>query len=186
VTTLPFAGPANDLLIPFQPTRGFEVWWEHLDLHAASDPKVAAARGLLEDRLGVLSDTELETVTSVLWALLRLRLRAGARPRWFRAWLGDGDRVLRIIEDTVDSFLTPQALRELARDGGQLAASDSPDVEDLGTARTEVQGFVAADFGPATLLALAAGVGLVVIAAEVEALVHGHEGPDITVYGHGR
>lgn len=185
MTTLPFAGPADDLLIPFNPTRGFDVWWEHLELHASADMKVAAARRLLEDRLGSLSQTDTATVASVLWGVLRQRLRAGAGLRSFRTWLRDGDRVLETVEVALDSVFTPQAMRDLARAGSQLESSDAADADDLGRARGEVQGFVAADFGPATVLAVAAGAGLVLLAVEAEALIHGHEGPDIIVYGHG-
>lgn len=191
MSTLPFAppfapGPADDLLIPFNPTRGFDLWWEHLELHASADPKVAAARKLLEQRLRALPETDLETVASVLWAVCRLSLRAGRGPRWFRAWLGDGDGVLRTVEAALDSLLTSQALRELARAGGQLESSDRTDADDVGRARAEVHTFVAADFGPGTVLAVAAGAGLVLLALEAEALIHGHPGPDIVVYGHGR
>lgn len=185
MTTLPFAGPADDLLIPFDPTRGFDMWWRHLDLHTAADPKAAAARKLLEDRFTDLSDPDAETVATVLWAYVRLRLRAGARPGSLRAWLADGDQVLGSVQTALDTVFTVPALRELARSSGQLETSDSPDADDLSRARAEVQTMTAADFGPATIGALAMGAGLVLLALEAEALVHGHQGPDIVYYGHG-
>jgi hypothetical protein len=112
-------------------------------------------------------------------------LRSGVRPSALRAWLGDGTRVLATVEVALDDFLLLRALDALARGGAQLEESDDPATSELSEARAEIDAITTTDFGPATLLLAAAGVGLVVIAAEAEALVHGHAGPDIVVHGHG-
>ena len=62
------AGPLNDLLIPFDPGRSLETVSDTLELYASAAPKVAAARSLVEDRLGSLPDADLEAVGAVFWA----------------------------------------------------------------------------------------------------------------------
>lgn len=176
MSTLPFAGPVDDLLSPFDPTRTRDHWWEHLELHAAADPKVAAARKLLESRLGSLPEADVEAVATLFWGLLRLRLRAGVRPNRFRMWLADGDRVLATVQDAVELLLAPAALTDLARRVRALDASDAPDTDELSVAKGEVQQAVSTDFGPATVLAFAAGYGLAHLAIEAEAAIHGHGG----------
>ena len=95
-TSSPVPGPFNNLIVPFDPGRGLDFWWQHLDLHTAADSKVAAARSFPEGRFEALPEDDAAAVASVMWANLRLRLRAGLPISGLVALLADGDRVLQL------------------------------------------------------------------------------------------
>ena len=146
------AGPLDDLLIPFQPRRSLETVSDTLELYASADPKVKAARGLVEDRLGSLPDGDLETLGTVLWATYRRQLCAGARLSRVRNWLRNGDRVLWTIQVALDSLLSPSAVADLAAAVRELEGADSKETGDLAIARAELASLLAADIGPPKLL----------------------------------
>jgi hypothetical protein len=146
------AGPLDDLLIPFDPGRSLETVSDTLELYASADPKVAAARSLVEDHLGSLPDADLEAVAAVFWATYRRRLCAGARPSRVRDWLRNGDRVLWTIQVALDSSLSPSALADLAAAVRELETSDAEDARDLTIARAELASLLASDIGPPKLL----------------------------------
>ena len=146
------AGPLDDLLIPFDPGRSLETVSDTLELYASADPKVAAARSLVEDRLGSLPDADLEALGAVFWATYRRQLCAGARPSRVRDWLRNGDRVLWTIQVGLDSFLSPSALADLAVAVRELESSNAQDTTELTIARAELASLLASDIGPPKLL----------------------------------
>ncbi|MEI7057492.1 hypothetical protein WBG06_16835 [Nocardioides sp. CCNWLW239] len=182
MVTTPTPGPLDNLLIPFNPFRGLELWWAWIDELSGLDPKLKAACAQLTERFEPLSDADTETLATVLWGSSRLRLRAGSDPNGFRRWLGDGDRVLRTVETVLRTELTPAAIQRLVQGAGQLSSTDSPDNVDLTRARADVTSMLSTDFGPATVAAVAMGAGLAYLYFEAEAVIHGHAHPDIIIH----
>lgn len=98
----------------------------------------------------------------------------GARPLLFRVWLANGDQVLQSVESAVEFLFAPPALAEAARRVRELEAADAADADDLSVARAEVQQSVATDFGPATVIAFAAGYGFASMYYDYQDYVHSH------------
>lgn len=153
------AGPWNDLLIPFDPQRSLETIWGTVEVYAAADPKVAAARTLLQDSLDSATEEDVDAVGAVLWATYRRHLCAGGNPQRMRAWISNGNRVLTAVHLALEGSLRPTAFAELAASTRRLEASDASDTGELEVARAELAQISATNIGPVKVLPFLVGVG---------------------------
>jgi hypothetical protein len=153
------AGPLEDLLIPFAPQRTLETIAETVELYTAADPKVAAALTLVRQRLGSLPPEDLDALAAVFWATYRRGLRPGAPAAPVRAWLDDGDRLLRAAHIALDTFMRASAVAAFADAVRRVESTDSAETRELQRARAELAPLVATDVGPPKVLGFVAVFG---------------------------
>jgi hypothetical protein len=173
------------LLTPVDPERALRHFVSEIDELTAVDPKLDSARARVSDAViaANIDTDEQELLAAVLW--LHIRGRMTSRPadtvELLRLWLGNGDLVLRTVEDFLRTTLTPQVLRSVVDGARTYLAGQSGDQatdqgRQLAQARDEVrriQGERAED-GPVVvgvLIAVAIGAAIGVTAAVI---VHSH------------
>jgi hypothetical protein len=131
------------LLTPLDPLRALRRIVSDVDRLAALDPKVGEARHLVTERLtSALASTPdgEEIVAGIFWLHLRGQLtNEPALLTAFRAWLGDGDLVLRTTELALDTVLSSDVLRETVTQAGQLSDAPPPQASPLDQARRELR-----------------------------------------------
>jgi hypothetical protein len=178
---------ANEMAaLPLDPGHGVTWIVEEVDRAAERDPRVAAAKALVEERLGALDDVERGMFTTVLWMWLRQQILcnpfgwppyagalAGTPPglRAIRIGLADGDALLRGIQESLDSVLTSEVVENVTGRTRAVADADPRRGDTLATLQDELRGGTDADVtphGPVAIgLAVAAGVAIGWGAAEV-------------------
>jgi hypothetical protein len=170
------------LLTPVDPGRALQQFISELDELAALDPKLDRARARISDAVAAMNATadEQEILGAVFW--LHIRGRVTSQPaetaELIRRWLGDGDLVLRTVDDALRTTLTPEVLQSVV-DGAKTydaAQSDDPATDrgrPLAQARDElrrIQGERAED-NPAVVagavVAVVIGAAIGVVVAEI-------------------
>ena len=150
---------AEVLLLPLDPVQGLARMGEDLGRLAELDPKVRAASELLDERFSGLADDDREIVGAVLWVYVRDRLQHSGGLSAFRRWIGDGDLLLRTVEAALETAFSAEGLKELARQGGQMAASDSGGAgAEIERARHELEQLAASD-SPVVVALVTIGAG---------------------------
>jgi hypothetical protein len=168
------------LLTPADPGRALRHIVSEVERLAALDPKLHQARTRIMDSLAtaVPPSDEQETLGAVVWLHLRGRLasRPAAALETVRLWLGDGDLVLRTVEDALRTTLTAQVLRDVVHGAGHDADATSGRAHLLDQARAEVrraQGEVPED-SPVVVAALLAAAAGAVVGATIAEIIHAH------------
>jgi hypothetical protein len=123
------------------------------------DPKLGVAKEMLQERFALLPGESYETLGAALWAYSRTPAKRNEF-NGFRAWLDDGDLVLRTAEDALGSIFSLPVLKEVIQYGTEITATDGgPATTEFQHARVEIQRFLSTHFVAAAVLALA-GVGI--------------------------
>jgi hypothetical protein len=163
--------------LPLDPGRA--VAWIDAEVNAAAerDLSVAAAKALVEERLGALDDAETTTLAAILWIWLREHLLShpfggsalggvlvGTPPalRAIRIGLADGDALLRVVQRSLDTTLTVDVLKRTARETREMANVDTRKTGLLNEAEVELHGGIDTDVTAHAAAAAAVGVALVV------------------------
>jgi hypothetical protein len=111
------------LLTPLEPTRALRYVISEVDQLSALDPKLRQARAQIMDALAgaAAKSDDQETLGAVFWLQLRGQLtsRPAETVEAFRRWLGDGDLVLRTVDDVLRTALTTQVLQSLIDEAGR-------------------------------------------------------------------
>jgi hypothetical protein len=115
------------LLLPLDPLRGLRRISEDFDRLVELDPKLREAKAQVEQHLGGLPSEEDigERLGPILWVQLRDHLKSQRAVNTLRRALGDGDNVLRSVEEALATTFDVEVLQEVIREAGQLAQADS-------------------------------------------------------------
>ena len=128
------------LLLPLDPLRGFQIITSDLDRLAELDPKIREARSLVEDHLrGLPSEKDRdEMLAPILWLQVRAYVQTPVNLGIIRRWFGNGDAVLRAVEEALNTTFDLEILHKVIQEGGELADADSAKDGRLREARDEL------------------------------------------------
>lgn len=133
------------LLLPLDPLRGLRRIQADFDRLAEVDPKLGAARGLLEERFQLLGGDEQGMLGAILWVYVRGRLTSSGIEAGFRRWIGSGETVLRTVEAALESVYSIETMRELSQQGTRFAVTDSSAGAAIEQARQELSQLASSD-----------------------------------------
>jgi hypothetical protein len=158
---------AEIFVVRLDPARALERAVDDFERLSKLDPKLGAAMKMLQERFALLPAESFETLGAALWMYSRTR----TKPNGFRAWLDNGDLVLRTIEDALGGVFSLPVLKEVIHYGTEIAATDASSTTTTTTefqqARLEIRRFLSTDIlAPVAVLAGAGAAALYLIYVE--------------------
>jgi hypothetical protein len=169
-------------LMPIDPVGALRSVVPDIDRFAQLDPKIARAKSLLVERLTlVLPADERDVLVPLLWLQFREEFRSASMLRALRLALGDGQWVLKVVEEALETTFSKEVLTRVIQEATQRAATESAASQELDRAREEWRAFTAGmpEDNPAALAAAAICVGVGVgigigIGVAVSEIAHHH------------
>jgi hypothetical protein len=143
-------------LVPLDPLRGFQTIMSDLDRLAELDPKIREARALVEDHFrGLPSEKDLDDkLAPLLWLQVRAYIQSPVNLGVIRRWFGNGDAVLRAVNEALETTFDQETLQKVIQETGQLAQADSVKDGRLREARDELSRFGSEKDKPVAALAV--------------------------------